>query len=104
MGWWTGWKHCWGESSLYWSSQNRASTQYNKWLRKKERWGELAYMGACVHVCVCVYVWLGHGRSRVKEWLREAGHLLPSALSRFLALSALRSVPGGQGLSKVAIS
>lgn len=51
---WTGWKRCWGESSLYWSSKNRASTQYKKWLRKKERWGEPAYMGACMHVCVRV--------------------------------------------------
>ena len=108
MGWWAGQKHCWGEFSLYWSSQNTASTQYNKWLRKKERWGELAYMGACMHVCVCVcvyvYMWLGQGRRRIKEWLREAGPLLPSTLSVFLALSALRFVPGGQGLSKVAIS
>ena len=64
---WTGWKHWWGECSLYWCAQNRASTQCNKRLRKK-RGGQLAYVGACVHesararacarvgVCVCVHV------------------------------------------------
>lgn len=55
---WTGWKHGWGECSLYWCAQNRASTQYNKRLRKKRGGSSRMWAHVCLraHMCTCVCV------------------------------------------------